>query len=123
MEPLDILKITAKSAPIPTVVAVIILTIYPKIIDSNPSETVLILISLFTFFVLLALLTFNAYKKETSKKPSIIGNSISKVETVTGDVFIGNKGDIVNNDKITDNAIDDATSNKGDIFIGQKKKQ
>ena len=40
MEPLDILKITAKSAPIPTVVAVIILTIYPKIIDSNPSDNI-----------------------------------------------------------------------------------
>lgn len=121
MEPMEILKITAKSAPIPTVVAIIIYFIYPKIIDSNPSETVLILIALLTFLVLLALLAYAACKKEVTKSQSLSGNSIANVKTDSGDVFIGNKGTSVENEKVNDNKIDDVSSGSGDVFIGQKK--
>jgi hypothetical protein len=118
---MEILKITAKSAPIPTVVAIIIYVIYPKIIDSNPSETVLILTALLTFLVLLALLAFAAFKKEVSKSQTLSGNAISNIKTDTGDVFIGNKTTFVENEQINDNKIDDVSSGSGDVFIGQKK--
>lgn len=123
MEPMEILKITAKSAPIPTVVAIIIYFIYPKIIDSNPSETVLILIALLTFLVLLALLAYAAFRKEVTKSQpqSLSGNSIANVKTDSGDVFIGNKGTSVENEKVNNNKIDDVSSGTGDVFIGQKK--
>lgn len=122
MEPLEILKITAKSSPTPTVVALIVYLIYPQIIGKSSSETVLIVISLLTFLTLLALLSYSAYKKEKHKTNTLSGNSINDVETVSGDVFIGNKNyQPVDSESISGNTIEDVKTQSGDVFIGQKK--
>lgn len=123
MDLLNILKITAKSAPVPTIVAVIVYMIYPKIIASNPSDTVLMLVSGLVFLVILSLLVYGSYKKEiTVDAPDTkaTGNKFKNIETEDGDVFIGEKGGGDFND-VSDNSIEGASTKSGDIFIGKKK--
>lgn len=123
MTPMNILNITAKSAPIPTIAAIIIYFVYPHLIESNPSETVLILISVLTFLFLLALLAYGAYKKENqSFSTSMSDNSIIDAKVEEGDIFIGAKGGVNSKDEIlNNNKIEAVTSKTGDVFIGTKK--
>ncbi len=125
MDLLNILKITAKSSPIPTIVAVIVYMVYPKVIESSPSDTVLMFVSGLIFLVILSLLVYGSYKKEINvdiPDQEASGNEIKDVETENGDVFIGEKGDGNSNfNDVSDNSIENASTKTGDIFIGRKK--
>lgn len=120
MELIGILKITAKQAPIPTIIALIIYFVFPAIIETKPNETVLIVVAMLVFFISLALLAYSAYNKD-NKSSSISNNSIANVEAGSGDVFIGTKGVDGIGNKIEKNTIEAASSSSGDIFIGTKK--
>ena len=121
MEPVDILKITAKSAPIPTLAAILVYIIFPKVIESNSSQAVLILVSTLTFLVILAMFIYSSLRSAKKSKTSFSGNSISNIKTGDGDVFIGDKKG--NNEKsdFSENKIDQVTAESGDVFIGTKK--
>lgn len=117
MSIMKILEITAKKAPIPTIAGLIIYFVVPEILDSNQNETILILISVSTFIFVLALLVFGANKKIPQ---SISGNTISNIETETGDVFNGSKGREAQEEIINNNRIQNVKAKTGDVFNGKK---
>jgi hypothetical protein len=124
----DILKITAKSSPVPTIVTIIVAITFSKILDKNISDTVIITVLLLTFLIVFLLLFFSNLSKtklnknqSTEKKPVNSGNSISKISTGSGDVFIGNKNIKNKDETFSNNDIKDIKTISGDVFIGNKK--
>lgn len=119
MDFIEVLKITAKSAPIPTIITLIIYFVFPAIIETSPSDVVLIVVAVLVFLITLALLASSAYKKE-KKNSYISDNSITNVEAENGDVFVGFKGENIGT-SIENNTIEATSSKSGDVFIGIKK--
>lgn len=118
---MEILKITAKSAPIPTIAAVIAYTVVPKLIDTNINTSNLIILSALTFLIIFSILFYGiASKKEQSHcNNEISDNEVSDVETEVGDVFVGAKS--ASTGEISRNKINKAKTKNGDIFIGRKR--
>lgn len=117
---MEILKTTAKSAPIPTIAAVIAYIVLPKLIDTNISTQNLIIISLLTFLIIFSVLFYGIASKKTQihDNDEISENEASEIETEVGDIFIGDKGPSAT--KISKNKIKKAKTKNGDIFIGRK---
>lgn len=122
---MEILKTTAKSAPIPTIAAVIAYTTLPKLVDQNITTNNLIVISTLTFLIIFSLLFYGiASKKEPiNSDGKISDNEIKDVESEVGDIFIGDKNPSLHplKGQISKNKINNAKTKHGDIFIGRKK--
>lgn len=119
MNAIDILKLTAKSAPIPTIAALLTYVILPLLIETELSNFKLAVISITTFLIVFLILLFGIIKHRRGKKDqSIIDNEVTKVRAENGDAFIGSKDS--SNSQIHRNKINNALSKKGDIFIGRK---
>ena len=125
MQIFNLFKITAKSAPIPTLITAITYTLYPKILESEADPTLRIFISTLIFLVSISILIYSSQTNRSNGKPPIetaSKNRITKAKTRKGDIFIGRKG--VEDRKLTHtekNTIKNASSEEGDIFIGTKK--
>lgn len=120
MDIIKILKITAKSAPIPTLAAVIAYIVLPKLIEKEISTISLIVISILTFLIVFSLLFYGIASSKSQKNANntISNNEASELETKAGDIFIGDKKASTGN--ISKNKIKKAKTNNGDIFIGRK---
>ncbi|TKB52021.1 hypothetical protein [Ferrimonas aestuarii] len=118
---MEILKTTAKSAPIPTIAAFVAYTVLPKLIETDISTNNLIIISILTFLVIFSVLFYGIASKKPQSHASdaISGNEASDLETETGDIFIGDKSSSTG--EISNNKITKAKTKKGDIFIGRKR--
>ncbi|TMS80152.1 MULTISPECIES: hypothetical protein [Pseudoalteromonas] len=125
MNYMEILKITAKSSPIPTIITIIVAITFSKVLDKEISDLVTIVALILTFLIILALIVYsklpakktsNATAKEFSK------NKLSDIELEDGEVFIGSKDskDVVTSFK--ENEISGIKSKNGDVFIGSKGK-
>lgn len=125
MNYMEILKITAKSSPIPTIVTIIIAITFSKVLDKEISDLVTIVTLILTFLIILALIVYSklpvkttndAIAKEFSK------NKLSDIELEDGEVFIGSKDSKDGVTSFKDNEISGIKSKNGDVFIGSKGK-
>lgn len=118
---MEILKITAKSAPIPTIAAGIAYTVLPKLIERDLSTSSLIIISLLIFFIIFSILFYGIASKESKNRVGdvISENEAKELEAETGDIFIGDKSSSLGD--ISKNKITKAKTGEGDIFIGRKR--
>ncbi|MCO4794297.1 MAG: hypothetical protein KC493_11320 [Bacteriovoracaceae bacterium] len=119
MDFFDIVKLTARKSPLPTLAAALVYGIFIKVLDKCPSDTVTISIVFLTFVLSLGILTFGSLKKNTA---GLTNNELSEVVVDDGDAFIGHKSDEpAPTTEIKDNKISKVKVTKGDVFIGSKK--
>lgn len=118
---MEILKITAKSAPIPTLAAFIAYTVLPKLIEKEISTNKLIIISTLIFLIIFSVLFYGIASNKIQSKDTnkISNNEAIDLETETGDIFIGDKTS--SKGEISNNKINKAKTKNGDVFIGRKK--
>lgn len=121
MDIIKILKTTAISAPVPTLVAVVAYNILPMLIESELSTTKLIIVSVLTFSILFSILFYGISNRSAKEDHGNLTseNEICDVEIEDGDVFIGSKGS--SQGETTQNRIKSANAKNGDIFIGNKE--
>jgi len=127
MDVIPILKETAKKAPIPTVVSIVIYGIFSRIIDIGVGEDLLALIVVLTFLILLIMMfLFGSRERgqDLNENNSISENTIEEVSISEGDVFIGKKiHGKPEKANVTRNRISNASAKSGDVFIGEKSER
>lgn len=125
MNYMEILKITAKSSPIPTIVTIIVAITFSKVLDKEISDLVTIVTLILTFLIILALIVYSKLPAKTTNDETakeFSKNKLSDIELEDGEVFIGSKDSKDGATSFKENEISRIKSKNGDVFIGSKGK-
>jgi len=115
----QILKETAKKAPVVTAIFVFPIVIISKVLDKPIPDWILFSIVLLTFLLSFGVLYFH-YSSKNKASNKISGQAISNIDTEGGDFSLGTTGKSKSNLNITDNKIKGVKTGGGDFTIGSK---
>lgn len=115
----QILKETAKKAPVVTAALVTFIWVVTKILDKELPDITYGIIAFLTFLLssLVIYLNYSGNKK-TKPEVDISGQDISGVDTQGGKFTMGSNKSNVRNVSVKDNAIKDVKTGGGDFTIG-----
>jgi hypothetical protein len=115
----QVFKTTAKSAPVITAVLVFILLFAAKVLEKEIPYWILAAFIL-GCFILVYLIIFLYYRKNSDKSISVSSQKISDVDTDGGDFTVGVKGKITEKVNVDKNEIKGVKTGGGNFTIGKE---
>ena len=120
----EILKVSIKKAPIPTLAVLVFLTVMMKILETPIENWLILVMVILTFLFSFIIIYFYQTKTKREVKSEVIidKQEVSDVDTSGGNFIVGVSGevDIEKVVKVTNNKIEGIKTGGGDFVIGAK---